>query len=170
MEQQQPPNIIRVLGTLCYVAIAFQLAAIRPPLVERAGRYFNQHARLKLNDCFALALAEELGDSLLLTGDGPLRRVAEDNGIEVHGVLWVTDEMETHAIVPFTALQLFAADDLVFLPQDEGLRRIRRLAPVVTSCHPASLEANRQVDPAPPVAGTAEPATSRGRRGHDSEI
>ena len=132
MEQQQPPNIIRVLGTLCYVAIAFQLAAIRPPLVERAGRYFNQHARLKLNDCFALALAEELGDSLLLTGDGPLRRVAEDNGIEVHGVLWVTDEMETHAIVPFAdlhaALQLFAADDLVFLPQDEVLRRIRRLA------------------------------------------
>lgn len=102
------------------------------PLVQRAGRYFNQHARLKLNDCFALVLAEEIGDCILLTGDGPLRGVAAANGIEVHGVLWATDEMEAHGIVPlqvlYDALRLFREDDLVFLPADEVLRRIRRLA------------------------------------------
>ena len=101
-------------------------------LVERAGRYFNQHARLKLNDCFALVLAEEIGDCILLTGDSPLRGRAEDIGIEVHGVLWTTDEMEGHSVVPlrvlYDALRLFQDDVLVFLPADEVLRRIRRLA------------------------------------------
>ena len=100
-------------------------------LVARAIRYFNQHARLKLNDCFALVLAEEIGDCILLTGDGLLRGIAEKNGIEVHGVLWATDEMEVHGIVPLAkilvALRLFHEDDLVFLPKFEVLRRIRRL-------------------------------------------
>ena len=40
-------------------------------LVERAARHFNQHARLKLNDCFALVLAEEIDDCILLTGVCP---------------------------------------------------------------------------------------------------
>jgi hypothetical protein len=101
-------------------------------LVQRASRYFNQHTRLKLNDCFAFTLAEEIGDCILLTGDGPLRRMAEGNGIEVRGVLWVTDELEAHGIVPVAtlhaALRLFHDDDLVFLPPEEVMRRIRRLA------------------------------------------
>ena len=101
-------------------------------LVQRAGSYFNQHTRLKLNDCFALTLAEEMGDCILLTGDGPLRRIAESNGIEVRGVLWVTDELEAHAIEPpavlHAALRLLYDDDLVFLPPDKIMRRLRHLA------------------------------------------
>ena len=100
--------------------------------VARAAAYFNQHRRLKLNDCFALTLAEDIEDSVLLTGDGLLRRVAEGNGIEVRGVLWAIDELEAHAVVPrrrlYDALRLLQEDDLVFLPEDELLRRIRRLA------------------------------------------
>ena len=56
------------------------------PMVERAARYANRHRRLKLNDCFALALAEDIEDSILLTGDRTLRRVAERKGQEVRGV------------------------------------------------------------------------------------
>ena len=101
-------------------------------LVQRAGRYFNQHGRLKLNDCFALTLAEEIEECILLTGDGPLRRIAEGKGIEVRGVLWATDELEAHGVVPLAtihaALRLFHDDEMVFLPPDELLRRIRRLA------------------------------------------
>jgi hypothetical protein len=100
--------------------------------VQRAQRYFNQHRRLKLNDCFALALAEDTDKSILLTGDGLLRRIAEDHGIEARGVLWITDELETHRIATparlLDALRLFQQDPLVFLPKDEVLRRIRRLA------------------------------------------
>lgn len=101
-------------------------------LVERAARHFNRHARLKLNDCFALVLAEEIEDCILLTGDNPLRGIAEASEIEVHGVLWTIDEMEVHGVLPpqilYEALRLFQEDDLVFLPADEVSRRIRRLA------------------------------------------
>lgn len=112
--------------------LGLEVRTLAGPLVQRAGQYFNQHARLKLNDCFALVLAEEIGDCILLTGDGPLRTIAEGNGIEVHGVLWATDEMEAQGVVPLakihTALRLFHEDDLVFLPPEETLQRIRRLA------------------------------------------
>ena len=112
--------------------LGLDVRSLSGELVQRAGGYFNQHARLKLNDCFALTLAEDIGDCVLLTGDGPLRRVAEDNGIEVRGVLWITDELEAHkvesAAVLHAALRMFRDDDLVFLPPDEIVRRMRRLA------------------------------------------
>lgn len=102
------------------------------PLVTRAGQYFNQYPKLKLNDCFALSLAEDIAESILLTGDGPLRSVAEGKDIEVRGVLWVTDELEAHQIVPYDALHdamsMFHEDNLIFLPPEEVLKRLRRLA------------------------------------------
>lgn len=100
--------------------------------VTRAQRYFNEHKPLKLNDCFALALAEDIEDSILLTGDGSLRDVSRGNGVEVRGVLWITDELEKHEIVPlrrlYDTLQLFHDDDLVFLPRNEIVQRLRRLS------------------------------------------
>jgi hypothetical protein len=118
--------------TLC--GLGLEVRALPGALVERAGQTFNRHRRLKLNDCFALTHPEEIGDCILLTGDGPLRRIAEGNGLEVRGVLWVTDELETHGIltapVLHAALQILADDDLVFLPKEDVLRRLRRLARV----------------------------------------
>ena len=100
--------------------------------ITRAAAHFNRHKRLTLNDCFALALAQDIDDSILLTGDSALRMVAERNGIEVHGVLWITDELESHGIASpcklYDALRLLHNDPLVFLPDDEVLRRIRHLA------------------------------------------
>jgi predicted nucleic acid-binding protein len=52
-------------------------------IVQRAAQYFNQHRRLKLNDCFALTFAEGTKESILLTGDGQLRRIAQVKGLEV---------------------------------------------------------------------------------------
>lgn len=109
-----------------------QVRELAGPSVARAARHFDRHRRLQMKDCFALALAEDIEDSILLTGDGLLRRVAESNGLEVRGVLWAIDEFETHGIVPLQrlhdALQLFHDDPLVFLPVDELLHRLRRLA------------------------------------------
>lgn len=105
------------------------------PLVEQAMRHFNRHRPLKLNDCFALTLAEDTEDSILLTGDRLLRRIAEDRGLEARGVLWATDELEAHRIVPprrlHQALRMLHEDTLVFLPEEEILRRMRRLARLV---------------------------------------
>lgn len=100
--------------------------------VSRAQQYFNEHRSLTLNDCFALALAEEIEDAILMTGDGPLRRIAGRNGVDVRGVLWATDEMELHEVVSrraiYDALRLYQDDDMVFLPADEIKRRVKRLS------------------------------------------
>ena len=113
------------------LADGLEVRELPGPSVTRAAAHFNRHRRLTLNDCFALVLAEDIENSILLTGDGSLRAIAEGNGIEVRGVLWVIDELESHGIVPLRrlhdTLQLFHDDDLVFLPVDEVVRRIRRL-------------------------------------------
>lgn len=111
--------------------LGLEVHDLRPELVERAVQVFNQHRRLKLNDCFALVLAEDVDDGVLLTGDGLLRRVAEEREVEARGVLWVTDELEARNLLPVDrllgALRILQEDELVFLPEDELARRIRRL-------------------------------------------
>ena len=117
------------------IKLGLDVRTLPGELVARATTYFNQHRRLKLNDCFALTLAEDTEDCALLTGDALLRRIASEKGVEVRGVLWATDELETHKIVEprrlHDALRLLQDDDLVFLPDEEVLRRLRRLAKLI---------------------------------------
>lgn len=113
-------------------ALGLEVPELSGTSVSRAAQYFNENQGLKLNDCFALVLAEDTNEGILLTGDSSLRRLAEKNDVEAHGVLWLTDELETHEIVApnrlHAALCRFRDDDLVFLPEAELLQRIRRLA------------------------------------------
>ena len=103
--------------------------------VEKASQHFNRHASLALNDCFALALAEETEDCILLTGDGHLRQVAQCSGIQTRGVLWAIDELEIHQVVEIRilhdALEIFHDDDTIFLPMNEVVQRLRRLSRVL---------------------------------------
>lgn len=71
-------------------------------------------------------------EAILLTGDRLLRRVAEDNGIAAHGVLWVVDQLLRDSLCDpkllETALKLWRDDKAVFLPNqliDNLLRRVR---------------------------------------------
>ena len=111
------------------LTLGLQVVELDGEGVTRAYGHFEQYRRLTLNDCFALALAEQTENCILLTGDRTLRRTAMDRDIEVHGILWIIDELErTHLSTPqqlYEALRLFAEDDLVFLPQVEIRRRIR---------------------------------------------
>ena len=50
------------------------------------------HRSVSLNDCCALILARVLG-AMLLTGDGPLMRLARTESVPAHGVLWILDEL-----------------------------------------------------------------------------
>lgn len=116
------------------VELGLEVMELTGESVDRASGYFNRHRPLKLNDCFALVLAENIEDSILFTGDGPLRAVASEK-VEVHGVLWATDLLEEHEIVPLArlhnALTIFRDDILVFLPEDELNKRIRRLTRLI---------------------------------------
>ena len=69
-------------------------------------------------------------DSILLTGDRRLRRIARQRSVEVHGVLWAFDAVEAYGIAPpqslYRALRILEEDQLVFLPAEEIQRRLRR--------------------------------------------
>jgi predicted nucleic acid-binding protein len=49
-------------------------------------------------DLFALVLALEL-EAILLTGDGALREAAQEQGLEVHGTIWVLDQMVDQGLI-----------------------------------------------------------------------
>ncbi len=56
------------------------------------------YANLSIPDCSCLYLSSKIS-ATLLTGDAALRKVAEQSGIPVHGVLWIFDELLDHGLI-----------------------------------------------------------------------
>lgn len=85
---------------------------------------------LSIYDCFGFVLAERLQNSILLTGDKILRKVATTYGIEVHGILWAIDEMYESKTAAanqlYNALILFEKDITVRLPKKDLQLYIKR--------------------------------------------
>jgi predicted nucleic acid-binding protein len=102
---------------------------------EEVARVFalkREHSRLSANDCFALVTTTCQENSILLTGDNLLRKVATARAVRVHGVLWIIDELHAAGVCEvellISALQVWRADDAVFLPVAEVDKRLRRLS------------------------------------------
>ena len=99
----------------------------------QAQRYFDRYPALAWNDCLALRMAEEVEAAILLTGDSLLRRIATGKAINVHGVIWVLDELDRLAVVEparlAVAIQALLDDPLVFLPDQELRQRLYQLRP-----------------------------------------
>jgi len=58
----------------------------------------NVYCRLSTYDLFALSIAKKR-NILLLTGDGPLRKAAAEEGVPHHGLLWVIAELARNEII-----------------------------------------------------------------------
>lgn len=99
--------------------------------VTQAFEFKRRHRALSANDCFCLVTALT-NRGILLTGDGLLRRVADKNGLNVHGVLWVIDELAAAGVCSTSllveALRVWQSDRTVFLPQHEISKRLNSLA------------------------------------------
>ena len=102
--------------------------------VSRALAYRQRAQALSLPDCFALALAQTRSWTLL-SGDSALRRLAEDEGLECHGVLWLLDEMYTAAAVSVRevhdGLTKISKHPRCRLPKPEIRRRLARYADIL---------------------------------------
>ena len=103
---------------------------LTPSQVQDAFAVKRRRPTLSANDCFCLVTART-HDGILLTGDSLLRRVANQDGVRVHGVLWVIDQLKAvdacdNALL-IHALNVWREDDTVFLPNDEITRRVHRL-------------------------------------------
>lgn len=84
------------------------------------------NTNISLEDVSCYFLARE-DDQILLTGDRRLRAQAAADGVEVHGVLWLLDEMVHHTVItPATAADGLQAmlDNAARLPKVECDRRL----------------------------------------------
>ena len=99
--------------------------------VALAFRYRQAHRSLSLPDCFALALAK-LNSWILLAGDGHLRRLAANEGVACHGVLWVIDRVSEQGLLAnselYTSVQAIAAHPRCRLPRQELRERLKRFS------------------------------------------
>jgi predicted nucleic acid-binding protein len=56
------------------------------------------HRNLSVNDISVFILAKDQ-DITLVTGDEALRKYAESSGVQVHGILWILDELVRNEII-----------------------------------------------------------------------
>lgn len=101
---------------------------------ERVSEVFAikaSYPKLSANDCFCLVTTRYFEGAVLLTGDGLLRRAAGEDGLRVHGVLWVIDELRRTSKCSddllIAALECWQVDRAVFLPKSEIEQRLRTL-------------------------------------------
>lgn len=113
------------------IARGLNVIDLPPDGVGRALTYRSAYPGLSFNDCLSMALAASQVGTILLTGDQNLRNKAKDMGIDVHGVLWVSDQLQASGRLAFSDLHAgllrLQADRLVFVPRDELANRISRL-------------------------------------------
>jgi predicted nucleic acid-binding protein len=100
--------------------------------VLRAQEVVRKVPQLSVHDGFAFALAETHSGCILLTGDNELRIFATQQKMEVHGILWVIDEVYRRRLTTVAtlriALRTFSADPTVRLPRREMAAYIKRYA------------------------------------------
>ena len=98
--------------------------------VLRAQQVVRAAPQLSVHDGFAFALAKSHPGCILLTGDGYLRTLAATHKIEVHGFLWVVDEIHQNRLstakILCAALRLLAGDPAVRLPRRELAAYLKR--------------------------------------------
>ena len=96
--------------------------------VAFALEYRRVRRNLSLPDSFALALSKA-NSWTLLSGDGSLRALAQEESVECHGVLWLLDGLHEHQILDPDALtdglQQIADHPRCRLPQAEVRARLR---------------------------------------------
>jgi predicted nucleic acid-binding protein len=98
--------------------------------VMRAQQVVRKVPHLSVHDGFAFALAESHPGCILLTGDGELRKLASEHAIEVHGILWIIDEVYRCKLATISHLEsvltLFSKDVTVRLPPKELAACLKR--------------------------------------------
>jgi hypothetical protein len=113
------------------VALGLRVEVLTPPEVSRATTVRRQNARLSVPDTFAFAIAEAR-QWTLLTGDGSLRDLAIAEQVEMHGVLWLLDQLAdgNHVSVEqlHDGLSAIFAHPRCRLPTEEVQRRLAQFA------------------------------------------
>lgn len=96
-------------------------------MISEIYRLRSENRALSIEDLSLLVFAKYNPESILVSGDGPLRRKAQHEKIEFHGTLWLLDQIVVHGIIQAaeaaTALQLMEERRL---PPDEYRDRLQQ--------------------------------------------
>jgi len=106
-----------------------QIVSLNGEELEEVVELGSRYPRPSRQDLSGLFLAQRR-NALLLTGDGALRAAAENEEVEVHGTLWVMDQLVDSEIIASRegarALQLMADHPKRRLPMKELQKRVRK--------------------------------------------
>lgn len=112
-------------------ALGLRVEELSPAELIRATTIRRQRVNLSTPDTFALAIAESRKWTLL-TGDGGLRELATSVGLEMHGVLWIFDQLADGNHLGFdrlhAGLTTISAHPRCRLPATEVRRRLNRFS------------------------------------------
>lgn len=106
-----------------------QVMPLLEETVNKADRLRQTYRHPSMNDLFALALAKQ-EQCPLITGDGKLRDVAEKEGVELRGTLWLVERLiEGNIISLEVAVEAYAAmrRENRRLPWDDVEKQLARL-------------------------------------------
>lgn len=95
-------------------------------LFEKQEQY--KDTALSRNDISALVLAIKK-DCILLTGETALRQTAENEGVDVHGTLWLVEELFNNNLIDIDEIEIVyekMKKSGSRLPWDEVERQVRR--------------------------------------------
>jgi len=67
--------------------------------IESLGSLTPHSRKLSSQDLSLYFYAREIGECMILTGDNRLRKEAQRQGFEVHGILWVLEQMVIHQLL-----------------------------------------------------------------------
>ena len=87
------------------IKAGFSTLGIQGEVIEQISALRERYPKPSTNDLFSLMLAK-VHSSILVTGDDALRRAAKNEGIPVHGVLWILDKLLHYGILkPYQAAE-----------------------------------------------------------------
>jgi predicted nucleic acid-binding protein len=89
--------------------LGFRVGSLDSEGTGKALQYGSSYKSLSVYDCFALAMAESIEQAILLTGDGHLRKVAQQHQVETHGIIWLCEQMRQHQTVAGKVLRVALA-------------------------------------------------------------
>jgi predicted nucleic acid-binding protein len=80
------------------ISFGLQIKELSGPQVLMVLDLAENYVRPSREDLFALVLAKE-NDAILLSGDKSLRDAAREEGVKVHGTIWLLDQMVEYGII-----------------------------------------------------------------------
>ena len=66
---------------------------------DKSSLLHDMHRRLSAIDCYCLVITQSYS-GILLTGDSPLRKIANSCDLETHGIFWIVDQLDEFSICP----------------------------------------------------------------------